>query len=188
MRRHLKLLVFALVAGPVVTAVGCDRFQASAGGQTGPSALLPDKTAKRKSDGSSTPGQEAIVRVLETDKEQFTAGYNTLQTSSQPSEVGKFIGSYVAHLEQSDAGGCPFEFREARKRHAQAWALLKTVIERHPDAYDDVEFMDSLGHLFRGEKTRGRKLGGDVIDAVARVIETHGELYKLAEGYGVEIE
>jgi hypothetical protein len=188
MRRHLKRLVVACLVGPLFVAVGCERFQASAGNQNGPVGWLPNKTAKRKADGTGTPGQESIARVLEADKERFNAGFASLPADAQPSVVGKFIGGYVEHLEKFDTTGCPYEVRAARERHAKAWTLLKTTIERHPDAYDDVDFMDQLGCLFRKDKIKGRKLGGDVVEAVSRVSETFDEIYKAAEGYGVEIE
>jgi hypothetical protein len=188
MRRHLKSIVFALVAAPLVAATGCDRFQAPTGARPGPGSLLPEKFAKRNADGSSTPGQDAIVRVLEADREQFHVHFDVLDAGAQPSAVSKCIAAYVQHLEKSDATGAPYEFREARTRHAKAWSQLKTILERHPDSYDDVEFLDALIALFHGEKVRGRKLGGDIIDAVTHVTETYVEVFAKAEGYGVAVE
>lgn len=189
MRLRTTLTLFVLTA-LLATAGGCKRLSLGTGhggGRTvGP--LLPDRTARAKGDGPSTPEQDAVLRVLDENKQHFKAGFDALAVDAQPSAVSKMLATYVAQVEKIDLAGCPAEFQAAVGRHAKAWKQLHATLTRLPDAYDDADFTSALYGLFGGSEARGRVLGGDVIQAVKKVNSTYTELYNCAEGYGIEVD
>ena len=62
------------------------------------------------------------------------------------------------------------------------------MVGRLPDAYEDTEFTDALTGLFKSDPNRGKSLGGDMVDAVKAITKSHDELYRSAEGYGLEVD
>ncbi len=189
MRRYSKSAAVLLALAALAPAVGCNFHfgRAAAGGQAAP-PLLTEKTVHAKGNGPSTPEQDAILNVLQADRDQFKAGYDALRADSQPSALCKMIAKYQEHLEKTEAAGCPSQFRSARDRHAAAWQQLHDALSRLPDAYEGGEFMDALQALFHNSPVRGRSLGGDVIAAVEQVNGTYDEVYASAAGYGLAVE
>lgn len=183
MRSNLKFGVL-VVLGLLIPVAGCD-FVGGSEEKTPP--LLKEKSVSKKGSGPSTTEQDAILRVLDSNKEQFKGGFNEMRAQSQPSAVKKMMAPYLKHMAEVDLNGCPDEFKSAHTRHAKAWYQLDAALGRLPDAYNGTEFMDSLYALFAGNKTRGRSLGGDVIAAVERVTTTEAELFTSATNYGLEV-
>ncbi len=168
----------------VVPVAGCDF---GAGGEEKAPPLLKEKTVNKKEGGESTTEQEAILRVLSANKEQFRGGFEGMKPQAQPSAVRKMLAPYLTHLASADLSGCPDEFKSAHTRHAKAWHQFDAALGRLPDAYTGSEFMESLYALFASNKTKGRALGGDVIAAVERVTSTDAEVYTAAANYGLEV-
>ena len=183
MRSNLKFGVLVVLA-LLIPVAGCD-FGGDSEEKTPP--LLKEKTVGKKGTGPSTTEQDAILRVLEANKEQFKGGFDGMRAQAQPTAVKKMLAPYLTHLAQVDMSGCPDEFKSAHTRHAKAWHQFDIALGRLPDAYTGTEFMDSLYALFAGNKTRGRALGGDVIAAVERVTTTDAEVYTAAANYGLEV-
>lgn len=181
--RRLKLLLPAVAL--LVPAAGCFK-KAEASRAVAP--FLPTKTVKPKGTGPSTPEQDALIRVLDADKAAIKAGFDTLAVDSQPSAFVKMMDGFDGHFDKTDTAGCPTEFKAARTRYAKGWGRLRAVLEKFPDAYEDVEFMDAMGALFRNDRAKGRKLGGEVMDAVQALNGAYAEVYTSAEGYGIEVD
>lgn len=184
MRRRLKVLTPALIAA-LFPLTGC--FQTKAAPKSVPS-FLPLKTAKPKDGSPSTPEQDAILRVLEADKTAVKAGFDKLEVDSQPSAFVKMAAGFGEHFEKTDTAGLPAEFKAARTRYWKGWEELREALVKFPDSFEDVEFVDAMGALFRNERAKGRKLGGEVMDAVDHVNRAYVEMYTSAESYGVEVE
>lgn len=186
MRCHLSLTVAIL--GLSLSVVGCSK---PAPPPANPKAAKPwfdEKKHHRKGEGPSTPQQDAILKVLDEDRQHFKTGFETLQADSQPSNVSKMIADYLSHRDQADLAPCPSEFVAAHQRHTKAWRQLQTALARLPDAYEGLEFMDALFGLFHGDSTKGRPLGGDVIQAVKKINQAFAEEYTAAEVYGIETD
>jgi hypothetical protein len=183
MRSNLKFGVL-VVAALLIPTTGCN-FGGE--GEEKAPPLLKEKSVTRKGSDPATTEQEAILRVLDADKEQFRGGFDGLKPNAQPSAVKKMLAPYLKHMAEVDLTGCPDEFKSAHIRHAKAWYQLDAALGRLPDAYKQSEFMESLYALFAGNKTRGRSLGGDIIAAVERVLVTEGEVYSAASNYGLEV-
>lgn len=181
MRSNLKIGALVVVAA-LLPVAGCD-FGGDSEEKTPP--LLKEKTVSKKGNGPTTSEQDAIMRVLDANKEQFKGGFTGMRAQSQPSAVKKMLAPYLMHLAQADMNGCPDEFKSAHTRHAKAWHQFDIALGRLPDAYNNTEFMDSLYALFAGNKTKGRALGGDIIAAVDRVMTTEAEVYTAATNYGL---
>jgi hypothetical protein len=185
MRRHLKFLLTALLVAALVPLAGCLKGKPAS---KSVAPFLPTKTAKPKAGTPSTPEQDAIVRVLEADKAAIKSGFDKLEVDSQPSAFVTMTAGFEDHFEKTDTAGLPAEFKAARSRYWKAWGRLHESLMKFPDSYEDVEFMDAIGALFRSERAKGRKLGGQVMDAVELLNQTYVEMYTSAEGYGVEVD
>jgi hypothetical protein len=184
MRSNLKFGVLVVVA-LLLPAAGCDFGKESE--ETTP-PLLKAKTVSKKGGEPAAPEQDAILRVLDADKEQFKSGFTGLKPNAQPSAVKKMLAPYLTHLAQVDLTGCPTEFKIAHVRYAKAWHQFDDALGRLPDAYARTEFLDSLYALFASNKTRGRALGGDIIAAVERVTATDAELHAAAANSGLDVK
>lgn len=174
-----------MLLAALVPLAGCMKSKAASKTVT---PFLPTKTAKPKGNGPSTPEQDAIIRVLEADKAAVKSGFEKLEVDSQPSAFVKMATGFEEHFDKTDSAGLPAEFRAARSRYWRAWGRLHEALTKFPDSYEDVEFMDAIGALFRNERAKGRKLGGQVMDAVDLLNQTYLEMYTSAEGYGVEVD
>lgn len=184
--RRLKFLLPALAVAALAPLTGCLKGKAQGPRTVG--TLLPSKTAKAKGNGPVTPEQDAVLRVLEWDKEAFKAGFDSLQVDSQPSAFVKMMAEFDDRFHKADLACCPAEFRAARSRYIKSWEKLRAVLGKFPDAYEDVEFMDAIGALFRHDRAKGRKLGGEVMDAVEQLHAAYAEMYTSAEGYGIDVD
>jgi hypothetical protein len=184
MRRHLKILLAALLFAALVPLAGCMKSKAAS---RSVQPFLPAKTAKAKEGSPSTPEQDAIIRVLEADRAVVKGGFDKLEVDSQPSAFVKMMAGFDEHYEKTDTAGLPAEFKAARSRYWKAWGRLQETLTKFPDSFDDVEFMDAMGSLFRNERAKGRKLGGEVMDVVDLLNQVYVEMYTSAEGYGVEV-
>lgn len=142
--------------------------------------------AVKKKDGIHGPEAEGMLTILTENRTLFRSRFETLKADSQPTEVVKAFQVYVTELEKLDAKPCPVEFRGTWLRYLKAWRELNSALGRLPSAYEDVEFLDALQHLFRGNTEKGRKLGGDVMAAVKTVNKTHQQVYAAAQNYGIE--
>lgn len=181
----VRIYSWPVLAGCFLIA-GC--FSASP--QAGPTPgsvepFLVDGVAKKK-DGIHGPEAEAMLTLLNENRTQFRARFETLKADSQPSEVVKAFQGYVVDLEKLPTKDCPVEFRASWLRYLKAWKELNTTLGRLPNAYEDVEFLDALQYLFRGNTEKGKKLGGDVMAAVKSVNKTHQQIYAAANNYGIE--
>lgn len=174
-----------IVAGVALThVVGCGFFSSGKDSDR-PAPWFAERRFERRESNSSTPEQDAIIRVLDGNQEHLTTAFAALARTSQPSAVAVLAREYADHISAGDLAGCPAEFRAAVGRHAQAWKQLAATLARFPDAYEGSEFMTNLGFLFHGDEARGRSLGGDLIAAVGQVNHTYGEQFTAAEGYGI---
>jgi hypothetical protein len=185
MYRHLKFVLPALLLAALVPLAGCAK---SKGASKSVAPFLPAKTVKPKGTGPTTPEQDALIRVLEADKAAIKAGFDKLEVDSQPSAFVRMMAGFDDHFDKTDTAGLPAEFKAARSRYWKAWGRLQEVLVKFPDSYDDVEFMDAIGALFHHERAKGRKLGGEVMDAVEYLNRAYVEMYTSAEGYGVEVD
>jgi hypothetical protein len=180
-----------LVILPVAAAVGCGYGFNPGRGATPPGKrpvepLLAAPAAQAKADG--TAEQAAILAALELLKAKSKDGYDGLKADAQPSTVKQIAGDVAAAMKGHDLGVAPGEFKTVWERHRKAWKALHTAVSRLPDAYEGTEFTDALTGLFKNDPTRGRSLGGDMVDAVRAVAKSHEDLYASAENYGLQIE
>ena len=175
---------------PLVALAGCgygfNPDRSTAPGKRSVEPLLQPKAAQKRSDG--TPDQEAIQTALDFLKAKTKEGFDALKADSQPSGVKRLADDMGGAMKGFDLGVAPTEFKAVWDRHRKAWKTLQAVVGRLPDAYEETEFVDALTGLFKGDPTRGRSLGGDVVTAVKEITKTHAELYTSAEGYGLEVE
>ena len=149
--------------------------------------FLNDGVAQKK-DGIHGPEAEGMLTLLSENRTAFRARFESFTADSQPAEVVKAFQGYVAELEKLDVKPCPIEFRAAWNRYLKSWKELNGMLGRLPNAYEDVEFLDALQYLFRGNAEKGKKLGGDVMMAVKNVNRAHQQIYAAAQNYGIEIE
>jgi len=165
---------------------GCFSSVVPAGSTSvGVEPFLNDGVVKKK-EGIHGPEAEGMLNILTENRTLFRARFETLTADSQPAEVVKAFRGYVAELEKLDAKPCPVEFRATWTRYLKAWRELNNTLGRLPNAYEDVEFLDALQYLFRGNTDKGRKLGGDVMAAVKQVNKSHQQVYAAADNYGIE--
>ena len=180
-----------LAALPLVVLAGCgygfDPGRAApAPGQRNVDPLLAHKATKKKGDGS--PEQEAVVAALEAVKGKSKELFDGLKADAQPSAVRRLAADLAAVMKGLDLGAAPSEFKAVWNRHRKAWLGLQAAVARLPDAYEDTEFTDALTGLFKSDPSRGKSLGGDMVEAVRAVTKSHAELYTAAEAVGLEIE
>ncbi len=175
---------------PLLAAVGCGYgFNPT---RSGPppkrtlESLLPNKAAQKRADG--TPEQEAVHAALDVHKAKAKELNDALKAEAQPSDIKRLCGDLATTMKGHDLGPAPVEFKTAWKKHWRSWQSLQAAVARLPDAYTDTEFTDALAGLFKSDPNRGRSLGGDVVEAVAVVIKSHGDLYAAAEAAGLEVE
>jgi len=186
--RRLKYLLPALGLALLVPLTGCLKGKAQASTTRSVTAPLASKSAKAKGNAPVTPEQEAVLRVLAWDKEAIKSGFDSLEVDTQPSAFVKMLLAMEVRFNKADLSLCPTEFKAARGRYIRSWVQLRQALSKFPDAYEDVEFMDAIGGLFRGDRAKGRKLGGEAIDAVEALNGAYAEVYTSAEGYGIEVD
>jgi hypothetical protein len=179
-----------LVVVPLLTAVGCgygfNPTKPAAATDRPVEAPLPSRAAQKRADG--TPDQEAIQAALDLLKTKNAELFGRLKADAQPSAYKALAAEMGAAVKGHDLGVAPAEFKAVWERHRKAWKQLHGILAKLPDAYEDTEFSDAIGGLFKGDPTRGRSLGGDMVDAVKAVTKSHDDLYRSAENYGLEVE
>src|SRR6266542_5120801 len=107
--RRLKFVLPALAVAALLPLTGCLKGKAQGPRTVGP--LLPSKSAKAKGNGPVTPEQDAVLRVLEWDKEALKAGFDSLEVDSQPSAFGKRMDGFDYRFRLSDLTCCAGEFQ-----------------------------------------------------------------------------
>lgn len=180
-----RLLALAVTAAVLSGLAGCESSEDAAPEPVGLKPLLKDRPARKKDDTPATVEQEAVLRVLEANREQFKAQYATLVADSQPTHVTKAFGAYLDGADKIDTKHSPLEFKAAWNRHLKAWKAFHAALGTLPDMYEDVEFMEMMMGLFNGSQEKAKPLGGDVVAAARKLITSQNQLYTAAEGYGV---
>lgn len=125
-----------------------------------------------------------IEAVLKVDKEICNQALSSVSPNLTPAEA---IGAYVTSAKGLNMAECPPEFREAYRRHLNAWERMAIQLAREPQSLGEgviQGLINSLNGEFDGGSGRMQKARDARLDAVH---ETWSEVEAIAVRYGAKL-
>jgi hypothetical protein len=183
--------VAAFAVAACVLATGCPQAQ-----QEGPKTVSPgsntgmrlEKGFRKKANAPATPEQDAVFTFLDDDKQRFQTATASLTPDSQPSGFTKSLNQYVEQLEKVDRSGLPKAFKGSTDRYVTAMKELPKALAPMPDSYEGTTFYTEMRGLLLGDKSKGKKLGGNVNEAVKSMWDAIQNMHETAEAYGIDTD
>jgi hypothetical protein len=128
--------------------------------------------------------KQAIERVLKAD-EKMSSVVKNLQAHTPPSQLAAAIGTYCDAAEKMESSDCPADFRVAYRQHMRAWRDAQVAVKQLPEDFLEGVFTGLLNAILRGETDGGgKRLEGDLKNAIERVRTTWEEVEKIGAKYG----